>query len=163
MTTAVCTCCGESFTHGWVTLWSRRDIVICYTCLDYLNAQRSRQLAILDGLQPLAGFDPVFRVRDVDTAIDHYERLGFTSSRHDDGYAFVNWGNLTIHLTQDQPADPHGGSVLYVHVDDADEVAERWRRAGMDVVGPENQDYGKREGRHVDPDGNVIRFGGPPR
>jgi uncharacterized glyoxalase superfamily protein PhnB len=54
-------------------------------------------------------------------------------------------------------------SVLYVHVDDADEVAERWREAGMDVEGPENQDHGKREGRHVDPDGNVIRFGGPPR
>jgi hypothetical protein len=28
---------------------------------------------------------------------------------------------------------------------------------------PENQDYGTREGRRLDPGGNVIRFGGPPR
>jgi hypothetical protein len=63
-----------------VTLWSRKDIVICYSGLDYLNSQRSRQIAILDGLQPLAGFDPVFSVRNVERAIDHYERLGFTVS-----------------------------------------------------------------------------------
>jgi uncharacterized glyoxalase superfamily protein PhnB len=163
VTAAVCTCCGESFDQGWVTLWSRKDIVICYTCLDYLNSRRARQIAILDGLQPLAGFDPVFSVHDVQRAIDHYERLGFTTSRHDDSYAFANWGNLTIHLAHDEHPDAHTTSVLYIHVDDADEVAERWRKAGMEVQGPENQDYGKREGRHLDPDGNLIRFGGPPR
>jgi uncharacterized glyoxalase superfamily protein PhnB len=54
-------------------------------------------------------------------------------------------------------------SVLYIHVDDADELAGRWRNAGIEVQGPENQDYGKREGQHVDFDGNRIRFGGPPR
>jgi hypothetical protein len=32
----------------------------------------------------------------------------------------------------------------------------------MEVVDPENRDTA-REGRHVDPDGNVIRFSGPPR
>jgi predicted enzyme related to lactoylglutathione lyase len=163
VTTVVCSCCGESFDQGWVTLWSRDDIVICYTCLDYLNSRRGRQIAILDGLQPLAGFDPVFSVQDVERAIGHYERLGFTTTRHDGDYAFATWGNLTIHLARDEHPDSHMTSVLYVHVDDADEVAERWRKVGMDVAGPENQDYGKREGRHVDPDGNVIRFGGPPR
>ena len=54
-------------------------------------------------------------------------------------------------------------STLYIHVDDADDLAADWRKAGMEVVDPENQDYGKREGSHVDPDGNLIRFGGPPR
>jgi hypothetical protein len=29
----------------------------------------------------------------------------------------------------------------------------------VEVVGPEDFDYGKREGSLVDPDGNVIRFG----
>jgi uncharacterized glyoxalase superfamily protein PhnB len=55
------------------------------------------------------------------------------------------------------------GSVLYLHVDDADGLAKEWRRAGMDVSGPENYDYGKREGTHTDPDGNLIRFGSPLR
>ena len=163
MTTAVCTCCGESFDQGWVTLWSRKDVVICYACLDYLNNQRFRQIAILDGIQPLAGFDPVFSVRDTEQAVEHYQRLGFTTSRHDDGYAFAKWGSLTIHLAQGALSEAPKTSVLYIHVDDADALAQRWRQAGMDVDAPENQDYGKREGRHVDPDGNVIRFGGPPR
>jgi uncharacterized glyoxalase superfamily protein PhnB len=42
-------------------------------------------------------------------------------------------------------------------------VAEEWIQAGIDVVGPRDQDYGKREGSVTDPDGNVIRFGGPIR
>jgi hypothetical protein len=53
-------------------------------------------------------------------------------------------------------------SPLFIHVDDADDLAADWRTAGMEVDGPENQDYGKLEGRHVDPDGNVIRFVGHP-
>ena len=45
--------------------------------------------------------------------------------------------------------DAHMTSVHYVHVDDADEVAADWRKAGLNVVGPKIQDYGKREGRHM--------------
>jgi hypothetical protein len=29
------------------------------------------------------------------------------------------------------------------------------------AAGPEDYDYGKREGSHIDPDGNKIRFGSP--
>ena len=51
--------------------------------------------------------------------------------------------------------------MLYIHVDDAERLAADWRAAGMEVVGPDDYDYGKREGSHVDPDGNLIRFGSP--
>jgi catechol 2,3-dioxygenase-like lactoylglutathione lyase family enzyme len=146
-----------------VTLWSHKDIAICYECLDYLNGRREKQIAIHGGLKPLAGFDPVFRVRDVERAVAHYRRLGFTTDDHDETYAFAHWGNLVIHLARDDNADAHMTSTLYIHVDDADELAADWRQAGMEVDGPQDQDYGKREGRHVDPDGNLIRFGGPPR
>lgn len=160
--TATCACCERSV-DAWVTLWSRQDIPICYECLDYLNSRRTRQIAIHGGLQPLAGFDPVFHVADVERAVDHYQRLGFTTEYHDESYAFASWGNLTIHLAREEAQERHAPSELYIHVDDADEVAARWRIAGMDITDPENQDYGKREGRHVDPDGNLIRIGGPPR
>jgi uncharacterized glyoxalase superfamily protein PhnB len=50
-----------------------------------------------------------------------------------------------------------------MHCQDADRVAEEWRQAGIDVVGPRDEDYGKREGLVSDPDGNVIRFGSPIR
>ena len=37
------------------------------------------------------------------------------------------------------------------------------RQAGIEVDGPRDEDYGKREGFVTDPDGNVIRFGSPLR
>ena len=160
VTDAACSCC-EKAVQAWVTLWSRSDVVICYECLDYLNSRRAKQAAIHGGLKPLAGYDPVFSVGDVGRAVDHYQRLGFTTDYHDETYAFAHWGDLVIHLAH-HDSDRHMTAVLYIHVDDADELAADWRKAGMEVEGPENQDYGKREGRHIDPDGNVIRFGGPP-
>ena len=54
-------------------------------------------------------------------------------------------------------------SMMYLHVDDADELATEWRNAGMQVTEPEDQEYGKHEGTHLDPDGNLIRFGSPRR
>jgi catechol 2,3-dioxygenase-like lactoylglutathione lyase family enzyme len=107
--------------------------------------------------------DPVFAVADVARATDHYERLGFEISHHDESYAFAQRGDaLTIHLALAEGAVT-GPGCLYLHCDDADEIAEAWRKAGLDVSGPEDEDYGKREGSHVDPDGNVIRFGSPRR
>jgi hypothetical protein len=46
-------------------------------------------------------------------------------------------------------------------VDDADALAEEWRGAGVDLVEPQDCAYSKREGSHVDPNGNLIRFGSP--
>ena len=162
MADVTCSCCRETV-QTWVTLWSRKDVVLCYKCLDYLNSQRERQIAIHGGLKPIAGYDPVFSVLDVERAVDHYQRLGFTTDYHDETYAFAHWGKLVIHLALDEHPEAHMTGALYIHVDDADELASAWRKAGMEVIGPENQDYGKREGTHVDADGNVIRFGGPPR
>jgi hypothetical protein len=56
-----------------------------------------------------------------------------------------------------------GPGALYIHCDDAAQLAEERRKAGIEIAGPEDQDYGKREGFHVDPDGNLIRFGSPIR
>jgi hypothetical protein len=55
------------------------------------------------------------------------------------------------------------GGLNYLHVQEADRTAEEWRRAGIDMEGPRNARYGKREGSISDPDGNVIRFGSPIR
>jgi hypothetical protein len=94
-------------------------------------------------------------------ALDHYTKLGFEVSRHDDTYAFAQRENrLTIHLNQGDGGG-FGPGAVYLHVDDADAVARAWRSAGLEVEGPEIQDYGKSEGSHIDPDGNLIRFGSP--
>ena len=101
-------------------------------------------------------------VSDVPRAVAHYERLGFSTSHHDEGYAFAHRNELTIHLAG-PGVDPErvGQGSIYMHVDDADAFAAEWRAAGVDLVGPEDFEWGKREGSHKDPDGNLIRFGSP--
>jgi catechol 2,3-dioxygenase-like lactoylglutathione lyase family enzyme len=113
-------------------------------------------------VQRVVGVEPIFVVSDVPRAVAHYEQLGFSTTHHDEGYAFAQRDKLTIHLAG--PAvDPErlGRGSIYMHVDDPDQLAEEWRNAGVEVTGPEDFDWGKREGRHVDPDGNLIRFGSP--
>jgi uncharacterized glyoxalase superfamily protein PhnB len=156
---ATCACCEDA--PGLIRLWSDKNLVVCYDCLDWMNAQRARQTAAPGGQVRLVGYEPSFSVLDVDRAVDHYQRLGFSTDDHDDTYAFAHFGQLNLHLAHDDDPDHHQTAVLYLHVDDADRLAESWRSAGMEVTGPDDCDYGKREGRHVDPDGNVIRFGSP--
>jgi uncharacterized glyoxalase superfamily protein PhnB len=118
-------------------------------------------VAATGGAVRLAGFEPIFTVTEGRRAVDHYQRLGFTTSYHDQTYAFTHRDNLTIHLALADSSVPAGSGALYLHVDDADQLADDWRKAGLQVVGPEDFDYGKREGWHADPDGNKIRFGSP--
>ena len=106
----------------------------------------------------VVGHEPCFEVADVEQPVGHYQLLGFAISHHDENYAFAHRDNLTIHLAHsEQPTT--GPAALYIHVDDADRLAEDWRAAGVNVIGPDDYDYGKREGSHRDPDGNLLRFG----
>jgi hypothetical protein len=106
---------------------------------------------------------PIFAVHDLDAAIAHYARLGFKTRAYEGGgYGFAERGRVEIHLgvvpAGDRPADS-----AYLFVEDADELAEAWRSAGVEVHGPEDTEWGQHEGAVVDPDGNVIRFGSPIR
>jgi hypothetical protein len=158
-----CVCCSTSV-DWWVRLRSHPDLPICHDCLGGLNGQRAGQLQLISGTWLVTGFEPVFKVADVARSAQWYERAGFEISRHDDSYAFAHRDmDLTIHLAHVEGDDVPGLGCMYIHCQDADRVAENWRRAGIEVVGPQNQDYGKREGSVSDPDGNVIRFGGPIR
>jgi hypothetical protein len=108
--------------------------------------------------------EPIFVVSDVTRAVPHYEQLGFSTSHHDEGYAFAHRNELTIHLAG-PGVDPErvGRGSIYMHVDDADALAEEWRDAGVEFVEPHDVEWGKREGSHKDLDGNLIRFGSPLR
>jgi hypothetical protein len=128
-----------------------------------MNSQRDLQIQRSGGPARVVGYEPVFSVVDVARAVEHYERLGFRAEYHDGAYAFAHFRNLTVHLTHDDDPEHHTTSVLYIHVDDADRLAADWRRSGMTVDGPRNEDYGKREGRHVDPgpQPHPVRFTHP--
>jgi uncharacterized glyoxalase superfamily protein PhnB len=118
----------------------------------------------MSGTWVATGFEPVFKVADVARSAAWFERAGFEVSFHDDTYAFAHRDrDLTIHLAQVAGGEVPGAGVLYLHCHDADRVAEECRQAGIDVEGPMDEDYGKREGSITDPDGNLIRFGSPIR
>jgi predicted enzyme related to lactoylglutathione lyase len=163
MATITCSCCGEAGSPT-VQLHSHREIQICYGCLEWLNAKRDDQMNAHGGGWRVSGFEPIFVVNDVSRSTDHYAKMGFEISFHDETYAFAHRDlNLTIHLRRAESVDTPGGGSLYLHCENADDVADEWRKAGLDVTGPKDEDYGKREGSLSDPDGNLIRFGSPLR
>jgi uncharacterized glyoxalase superfamily protein PhnB len=158
-----CVCCSRSV-DWWVRLRSHPDLPICHDCLGGLNAQRDGQLQLISDTWLVLGFQPVFKVTDVSTSVAWFSRAGFDVSFHDDTYAFAHRDrDLTIHLAHTTEDSAAGHGILYLRCQDADRVAEEWRQAGIEVVGPRDEDYGMREGFVSDPDGNMIRFGSPIR
>jgi hypothetical protein len=148
----------------WVRLRSHPDLPICHDCLGGLNAQRDGQLQLISRTWLVTGAEPIFRVADVRRSGAWFERAGFEVSFHDDTYAFARRErDLTVHLARAEGDELPGHAALYLHCQDADRVAQEWRAAGIEVDGPRDEDYGKREGAVTDPDGNVLRFGGPIR
>lgn len=110
---------------------------------------------------------PVFVTTDLGRALDHYERLGFAVEAYENGdyYGYACRDSIEIHLAKVERVD-HATttSCLYLWVDDAAALHEEWAAAGVEgeLRPPAKTDYGLEEGTHVDPDGNLIRFGSPP-
>jgi predicted enzyme related to lactoylglutathione lyase len=107
---------------------------------------------------------PVFPVRDIDLAVEHYRKLGFTVRMYEgpDPYAFAERDGIEFHLAQVDDLEPgRNMSAVYLYVDDADTLYEEWDRAGIDgrLVEPTDTSYGLREGACLDRDANLIRFG----
>jgi DNA-binding MarR family transcriptional regulator len=108
----------------------------------------------------LRQFSPIFPVRDVATALDHYRSLGFEVTSYDDGYGFADRDGVSLHLTA---AGEHDFGRCYLYVRDADALYEEWSHPGVAGVTrqPGPTPYKLKEGSHSDPDGNLIRFGSP--
>ena len=111
----------------------------------------------------LRSFSPIFPVRDLGAALAHYAALGFDTLAYEDGdeYGFANRDGVGLHLAASAEHEAPGAAYLYVR--DADALYEQWTRPGVGghthPVGP--TPYQLREGSHIDPDGNLIRFGSP--
>jgi catechol 2,3-dioxygenase-like lactoylglutathione lyase family enzyme len=110
---------------------------------------------------PQVRASPIFPVADLPRAHRHYAALGCTVSTHDDGYGFAARGGVELHLVVMADGDPRSGpAAAYLHVPDADALAADWASV-PGTEQPVDTDYGLREGRHTDPDGNLLRFGSP--
>lgn len=110
-------------------------------------------------------FSPIFPVQNLTAALAHYSLLGFTSFAYEDGdeYGFANRDGTGVHLAADPEGDPaHRGST-YLYVRDADALYQEWSQPGIggQTLAVNPTPYKLREGAHIDPDGNLIRFGSP--
>lgn len=104
---------------------------------------------------------PIFPVAELHRALEHYATLGCLVSTHDAGYGFAAREGVELHLVVVPDGDVRGGpAAAYLHVPDADALAAEWA-AVPGTEPPVDTDYGLREGRHTDPDGNLLRFGSP--
>lgn len=109
---------------------------------------------------------PIFVVADIDAAAEHYSALGFEVEHYggDAAYGFARRGAVEIHLAGHAGVDPlTTTSAAYLYVDSADALHAEWRASGQPgrFHEPEDTEYGLREGAHVDPWGNLIRYGSP--
>ncbi len=113
----------------------------------------------------LRQFSPIFPVRDLAAALAHYAALGFGTLAYENGdeYGFASRDGTGLHLAAhaDHDAGHQHRGAAYLYVLDADALYAEWARPGIGgqtrPVGP--TPYGLREGSHLDPDGNLIRFG----
>jgi hypothetical protein len=152
----VCWCCGQPRSQDQlVGLGCHPEVVLCENCLGWLGQQRS-------GLQRAI---PILSSTDVTRALAHYRALGFETEAYEEGgYGFMHRDGVELHVGELDGADPATNTVsVYLFVGDADQLHTRWAAANVEgqLHAPINTDYGLREGRHIDPDGNTIRFGSP--
>jgi len=118
-----------------------------------------------------SSFSPVFPVRDLRRALAHYASLGFEVESYADGdlygYGFAGRDEVSLHLSVDEEHGPQANhehvGTAYLYVEDADALYDEWARPGVGGLTRRVGDtpYRLREGSHVDPDGNLIRFGSP--
>ncbi|MGO9055326.1 MAG: MarR family transcriptional regulator [Streptosporangiaceae bacterium] len=146
---------------------------------EQIDAMRSALLALADikGTSIASGparrrphrqfqhFSPIFPVRDLAAALAHYSALGFETLAYDGGsdYGFASREGAGLHLAADPGHDPAHAASAYLYVRDADALYQEWSRPGIGgrtrPAGPTA--YKMREGSHIDPDENLIRFGSP--
>lgn len=114
----------------------------------------------------LRGCAPVFVTTDLARALAHYERLGFAVSAYDGGgYGYARRDGVEIHLAAVDAVDCAANTCCaYLLVDDAAALHAEWAAAGVGgrLHEPAATAYGLDEGAHVDPDGNLLRFGSRP-
>ncbi|MBJ7450847.1 MAG: hypothetical protein JHC71_02040 [Blastococcus sp.] len=102
---------------------------------------------------------PVLPATDLDRTAELYSAAGFEVTGRHDGYLVMNAGPVEVHFAQDSETTP---GTCYFHVADVATVRERLDTVVAGSAGPlTDTDYGLREFRFTDPDGNRVRFGSP--
>jgi hypothetical protein len=153
-----CWCCGTTKpAEELVRLGCHDEVALCEDCIGWLADERAGR--------PLRGAVPVLATGDVTRALAHDATLGFeTEEWTGGGYGFARRDGVELHIGQPDGLDPTTNTATcYLHVRDADALYTEWvaARVAGELHAPIDTDYGMREGSHIDPDGNTVRFGSP--
>ena len=156
-----CGCCGQTRSDDQlVRLGCHPEVALCDNCVGWLHQQREHRAGHV-----LRRAIPILATTDVTRALRHYRALGFEANEWEGGgYGFLNRDEVELHVGEVDNLDPTTNTVsVYLFVADADQLHAAWLAASVDgrLQAPTDTDYGLREGHHIDPDGNVIRFGSP--
>jgi hypothetical protein len=107
---------------------------------------------------------PILPTADMARMQDHYERLGFTVRVHHGGYATASRDGCNLHFALLGDGEVRQAGAVYLAVDDADALHAEWVAAGVGDTGDLfDPGFGVWEAAHIDPDGNLVRFGSPAR
>lgn len=98
---------------------------------------------------------------DLARTVEHYQRLGFHFTRQDGDSAIAERDGIELHFAVRTDHDPARlAAWLQVTVEDVDVLAAEFRASGFTPRRePHDTDNGMREFEHIDPDGNLLRFG----
>jgi catechol 2,3-dioxygenase-like lactoylglutathione lyase family enzyme len=118
---------------------------------------------------------PILPSKNLRETLAFYERLGFENRGAPPeqwDYLIIGRGGIELQFYGDPNVDPlTTAAMCYVRVDDADAVHAEWESTGVprdDATGsrldaPTLTFYGMREFALVDPSGNLLRVGSPPK
>jgi uncharacterized glyoxalase superfamily protein PhnB len=107
--------------------------------------------------------NPVMAVKDVKATAKFYkEALGFDVNIiwENPSYGCVSRGGITIEFGEGRP-NHVGGSACVLQVSDVDSLYSEFKSRGVNFVGDfSERDYGSKDFRISDHDGNILVFGG---
>ena len=108
--------------------------------------------------------NPILPVKSVDETAKFYkDKLGFEIEVlwENPKYAAVKRGAVTIEFGEGRP-EHVGSGICYIHVQNVDMVYKEFKNAQIEFVGElENRDYGNRDFRVKDNNGNILIIGSP--
>lgn len=165
---AVCGCCGRTRPRSRLAeLGDTQGTIICARCALWAAARmtgrarawrtrlrlphcRSRSGVVTSAV-------PLLATTDLDRTAQLYAAAGFSVTGRHDGYLVLHAGPVELHFADDAETTP---GACYLHVDDVEAVRGRLEARGGAFPGPlVDTDYGLREFRFTDPDGNRVRVG----
>ncbi|NOX43087.1 MAG: VOC family protein [Gammaproteobacteria bacterium] len=108
--------------------------------------------------------NPILPVKDVkETARFYEEKLGFIIDIiwENPNYACVSRGGVVLEFGEGRP-EHVGSGVCYIHVKNAEKIYQRYKEQGLNIVGDlEDREYGSKDFRIRDNNGNLLIFGSP--